>query len=200
MLATRPLLGFLAQRSALSYGAAIRRAPTATMQLSSYGDPLPAAQGAAKPGSVLRRLARQKSPSKLRAALAASGETADGLALLVDNAGRNALHFAAWTGALENVDVLLDVGMDVNAMATGVRVLGKTPLFFAITRGRDDVANLLCDRGASLKIVNNKCQTPLSLAASHLPAATVDKMVALEAAQADVPWTNFRETDSDFCV
>ena len=74
---------------------------------------------------------------------------------------------------------------------------GKTPIFFAITRCRNDAVQLLIRHGCNLRIVNNKGQTPLSLAVSHLNAATVEQLKTAEAAQHDRPWRNFRESHSD---
>ena len=46
-----------------------------------------------------------------------------------------------------------------------------TVLFFIFSR--DDVVLALLQRGALVKIVNNKGQTPVSLAASHLHETTI---------------------------
>jgi ankyrin repeat protein len=43
-------------------------------------------------------------------------------------------------------------------------------------------------RGAKVKIVNNKGQTPLSLAVSHLREETIQLIEAAEEAQKDVSW------------
>ena len=63
---------------------------------------------------------------------------------------------------------------------------GKSPIFFSITRNRDDVVREFLRRGAKVKIVNNKGQTPLSLAAGHLTEETVQLIEAAEEAQKDV--------------
>ncbi|MBV5276623.1 ankyrin repeat domain-containing protein [bacterium] len=89
--------------------------------------------------------------------------------LLDDTAhdGRSALHMACWTGCISNVVLLLDMGCDMNIIATRSHNYGKSPIFFAATRGREDVMTLLLDRGANVLIVNNKGQSVYSIAASH---------------------------------
>lgn len=89
--------------------------------------------------------------------------------------------------------------MDVNAWATGIHCAGKTPLFFSLTRCRDDIVLVLLEMGATARIVNNKGQTPLSLAASHLRDSTVQAIAAHEASDTRA-WLNFRSTHSDGLV
>ena len=54
-------------------------------------------------------------------------------------------------------------------------------------------------RGAKVKIVNNKGQTPLSLAAGHLLEETVQLIEAAEEAQKDVCCCYFVMLCYDFC-
>ena len=63
---------------------------------------------------------------------------------------------------------------------------GKSALFFAITRNRDDIVVEFLKRGAKVKIVNNKGQTPLSLAVSHLLEETILLIEAAEEQQKEV--------------
>jgi hypothetical protein len=112
--------------------------------------------------------------------------------------GKNPVHVAAWRGSIDNLRLLVDeVGCNVNTIATGTHSFGKTPIFFAATRCRDDVVSFLLGRGASVKIVNNKGQTVLSLAASHLLQSTVDAIVRAESDQQGQDWVNYRLTHSD---
>ena len=74
---------------------------------------------------------------------------------------------ACWTGHVDNVALLLNMGCDMNMIATRSHNYGKSPIFFAATRGREDVMNLLLDRGANVLIVNNKGQSVYSVAMSH---------------------------------
>lgn len=70
---------------------------------------------------------------------------------------------------------------------TGIHSYGKTPLFYAITRCRDEVVELLLARGARTRILNNKGQSVLSLAATHLTPSVVSAVEAAEAAEGELP-------------
>jgi len=111
--------------------------------------------------------------------------------------GKNAVHMAAWQGCLENLVYLLEeLGCNVNVIATGEFSYGKTPIFFAATRSRNDVVDFLLDRGAFVKIVNNKGQSVLSIAWSHLSPSMIAK-IELREHQQTAEWWNFRATHSD---
>ena len=57
---------------------------------------------------------------------------------------------------------------------------GKTPIFFSATRSREDVMNLLLDRGANVLIVNNKGQSVYSIACSHFGDDLVQRIIEAE--------------------
>ena len=147
--------------------------------------------------SSLRRLAgsdRETQTEKLLSAL--EGWDAKALDTAVDGSGKGPLHLASWRGHVRHVEALLAKGMDINAVATGEFSCGKTPIFFAITRGRDEVVEFLLERGARVRIVNNKGQTPRSLAVSHLRSFRS----LIEKEDQEDEWINYRETHSDGCV
>jgi len=91
--------------------------------------------------------------------------------------GKNALHMACWMGCIDNISLLLSHGCDINAISTGKHNYGKTPIFYAITRGREDVVRYLLNEASvsaesagdrvNVRIVNNKGQSVYSLAYSH---------------------------------
>eukprot|EP00960_Hanusia_phi_P078071 768779-Hanusia_phi.AAC.1 len=137
-----------------------------------------------------------------------------------DASGKNPLHHAAWRGHVKNVCTLLDKGMDVNRWSTGTHNYGKTAIFYALTRSREDVVELLLQRGARVRVVNNKGQTPRSIAYSHLDERYVDMISKREEEEEEEEregrregngeergrgftgsswsgWKNFRETHSD---
>ena len=91
------------------------------------------------------------------------------------------------------------IGAAIDRWTTGSGNYGKTPIFYAITRCRDDVVIALLRAGARVTLVNNKGQTPLSLAASHCDPSTVAAIQTAEAAAlaAGGAWRNFRATHSD---
>jgi hypothetical protein len=117
----------------------------------------------------VRRAASGRDASELRDILDAGGDVESPTAM----AGRTALMLAAWRGAVENVHLLLERGAAIDRWTTGSGNYGKTPIFYAITRCRDDVVCALLRAGARVTLVNNKGQSPLSLAASHCAPATV---------------------------
>jgi hypothetical protein len=111
--------------------------------------------------------------------------------------GKTALHLAAWKGPIETVRALLDRGANVNTHSTSPGNYGKSAIFYAITRSRDDMVAELLQRGAKVKIVNNKGQTPLSLAVSHLEEQNIVLIETAEKNQEALPWANFRLSHSD---
>jgi len=113
-----------------------------------------------------------------------AGRSASEVERDVDASGRTALHHAAWRGDIRNVELLLDIGCDVNRWSKGLHSYGKTPIFYATTRCRDDVVELLLHHGARTRILNNKGQSVLSLASSHLSEDVVQLVAAAEASEA----------------
>ena len=152
-------------------------------------------------GKGLRDLAMSSDTARLRQLLDDLKE--DGRALIDNptcNSGKTALHLAAWKGSLESVQLLLARGSNVNQWSTGSGNYGKTAIFYAMTQCRDDVVMELLDRGAWVKIVNNKGQTPRSLAVSHLKEETLQAIERAEQQQSHMEWLNFRATHSDSVV
>lgn len=147
--------------------------------------------------SKIRRAAGSKDPSVLPKAVL--GWTCQELDDMATQDGKNALHMAAWQGCIENVRFLVkEIGCNVNVISTGEFSFGKTPIFFAATRCRNDVVQyLLAETDAHVKIVNNKGQSVLSIASSHLNPETIAMIQRAEEAQRDMEWKNYRATHSD---
>jgi ankyrin repeat protein len=150
--------------------------------------------------SKIRNAASRADPSLLSDLLDLPGSDVESLS----RAGRSALMLASWRGCVENVKILIQRGADVDYYTKKSGNYGKTPIFYAITRCRDDVVCTLIAAGARLTIVNNKGQTPMSLAASHLQPATIELMKRverqqlLEAMAKGLPlWMNYRDSHSD---
>ena len=107
------------------------------------------------------------------------------------NIDKNALHICAWRGDFETVVRLIEVSTKhypqfdvVNIISKGPGNYGKTPLFYALTQCREDVVTYLVrDAGADLLIVNNKGQTPCSIAPSHVSKETCKLLYETEAKQ-----------------
>jgi len=94
------------------------------------------------------------------------------------------------------VDALLRSKASLDDWSTGKHNYGKTALFYAITRCRDEMVVHLLSHGARTKFVNNKGQTPYSLAVSHLENDTVALLCAKEEKEKE-EWINFRASHSD---
>ena len=145
----------------------------------------------ATPGQI-RRAAGGKDPARLREAV--EGWTCQELDRMASQDGKSALHMAAWQGCLENIALLLNMGCNPNVVATGTYSYGKTPIFFAATRCRNSVVQYLLEHSdASVTIVNNKGQSVLSIAASHLNEETIEAIQRAEHGE----WINYRTTHSD---
>ena len=117
---------------------------------------------------------------------------------------KSAMHNAAWKGDLESVVMLVEAGNKfgrdlLNEVSTGDGNYGKTPLFYAITQVRIDHARKLIALGASLLVVNNKGQTPCSLAPSRFPVEFCKELYQLEEDQlrSGGEFVNYRLSHSD---
>ena len=126
---------------------------------------------------------------------------------------KNCLHLAAWRGDFETVQFLVESAqllqkegrfetydLDiVNMISKGDGNYGKTPIFYALTQCRDDVVRFLVSVGSNLLIVNNKGQTPCSIAVSHMNDETCQLLFAEEVRQLEAggEFTNYRQSNSD---
>ena len=136
-------------------------------------------------GFVFRKAASRRDPgSTALLAQLCNQWAAEDIDAAIDTSGKSALHHAAWKGHIDHVRLLCDAGADVNLWSVGEFSYGKSAIFFAITQCRDDVVLLLLERGACARIVNNKGQSVLSLAISHLQPDTIASITAAEASSA----------------
>ena len=142
--------------------------------------------GGGPPVTSLRRAAGHDNPAMLQELLARLSPTAEEINRDVDESGRSALHHACWRGSIDNVHALLDLGVDMHAWSTGLHSYGKTPIFYALTMCRDNVVEALLERGAKVRILNNKGQSVLSLASSHLSAGVVAAVEDAEARELEL--------------
>jgi hypothetical protein len=120
---------------------------------------------------------------------------------------KNALHYAAWKGDLETISLLIDASNQykneikdiVNTISTGEGCYGKSAIFYAITQCRDDVVLYLLSQGADLLIVNNKGQTPSSLAVNKLKEETCRIIFKTEESQlkSGRQFVDYRRSHSD---
>lgn len=118
---------------------------------------------------LLRKASSSRDPSVLPALLQTHELTTSDLETPSSD-GKNALHMACWMGCAENISLLLSLGCDINAISTGKHNYGKSPIFYAITRGREEVVRYLLNYESdvcNVRIVNNKGQSVYSLAYSH---------------------------------
>lgn len=123
-----------------------------------------------------------------------------------DGLDKNALHLSAWRGDFETVKLLVETSQKycpeldiVNRISKGSGNYGKTPIFYALTQCREDVVRYLVSQGASLLFVNNKGQTPCSIAVSHLEQDACEFLFQNEAKQLQEgnTFVNYRDSHSD---
>lgn len=166
-------------------------------------------KGKAARANLLRKAAKRKGTAEvLRRMLDDIGDEFPTL-MEVEEYGfggidKNALHHAAWKGDLESLTLLIEkgkrFGLDlVNRISCGGGNYGKTPIFYSLTQCREDAVLLLIAQGADLLIVNNKGQTPCSIAVSHLKPEICQLLYDIEASQLQGGGTfkNYRTTHSD---
>jgi ankyrin repeat protein len=94
---------------------------------------------------------------------------------------RTPLHWAAVSGALEVVELLVEAGADPNFQDAS----GRSPLHWAARLNRTDVVRALLEAGADPKMVDLDFMTPLMCAACGLDA-TREMFGVLTAAGADI--------------
>ena len=148
-------------------------------------------------GRRLKELSISKNTEEFEKVLNFIKEEKDAAAYSINQGGKTALHLAAWKGPIPHVILLLEHGADINAYSTGPGNYGKTAIFYAITQCRDKVVVELLNRGAHVKIVNNKGQTPRSLAYTHLERQTMMLIDDAEKNQSSIEWQNFYEQYND---
>ena len=118
---------------------------------------------------------------------------------------KSPIHMAAWKGNIHNLIYFIDtLGCNINRISQMKYSYGKTCLFFALTQSRCDVVDYLLECGAHVKIINNKGQSPLSIASSHFyndhDRYITSMIVQAEQSQAHIEWVNYRTTHSDYCT
>lgn len=123
------------------------------------------------------------------------------------DAGKNCLHIACWLGCIENVTLLLEKGCGINTISTGKHNYGKTPIFYAVTKSREDIVNYLLDyrqqgdgESVNVRIVNNKGQSVYSVACSHFDKELIQRIQLKEDENeaSNLPdWLDYSQSHSD---
>jgi hypothetical protein len=156
---------------------------------------------------LLRKASSSRDPSALPKLLSTQAQEMSTTDIETPSSdGKNALHMACWMGCMDNISLLLSLGCDVNAISIGKHNYGKSPIFYAITRGRDDVVRYLLnytDTNGSrinVKIVNNKGQSVYSLACSHDFSADILECIRNRELDDLYTWADYSATHSDGCI
>jgi len=99
--------------------------------------------------------------------------------------GCNGLHFAAKSGHVDILSILVSGGARLNTADRG----GHTAIYVASCFGQTDCVRFLASKGASLEIPDNAGYRPLSIAAAHGKLETARALLQLgaEIAPADQP-------------
>jgi prolyl-tRNA editing enzyme YbaK/EbsC (Cys-tRNA(Pro) deacylase) len=106
---------------------------------------------AAKPAgkSKYPRIARSKDTGKFMAMLDVL--TPNEVNQREEASGKCLIHWTAWQGPLPHVRAFVERGADINIWSTGSGNYGKTAIFYALTRCRDDVVVELIALGAKVR-------------------------------------------------
>eukprot|EP00026_Physarum_polycephalum_P017727 Phypoly_transcript_19050.p1 GENE.Phypoly_transcript_19050~~Phypoly_transcript_19050.p1 ORF type:complete len:135 (+),score=22.87 Phypoly_transcript_19050:77-481(+) len=90
----------------------------------------------------------------------------------VDATGETALHWAARTGMISTVELLLSHGAKVNAKDTS----GETPLHKAAWRNQTETVEVLIEHGASIDETSKDGKKPYDLATCPILGTTKDSI------------------------
>ncbi|KAL8895392.1 MAG: hypothetical protein Q9207_008193 [Kuettlingeria erythrocarpa] len=114
----------------------------------------------------------------------ASGFERDALSFLLERGANpdivsrddawTALTVASWDGFVENMKLLLRLGVNIEHRAAG----GCTPLLLAINAGQNDAVQLLLDRGADISATLNDGKGAIHLAIKEYDATVFDSVLA----------------------
>ena len=163
---------------------------------------------------LLRKASSSRDPAALPTLLATHHLTLSDLECFSTD-GKNALHMACWMGHMDNISLLLQRGCNINAVSIGKHNYGKTPIFYAVTRGREDVVRYLLHYNAesegtnseedqrqrvNVRIVNNKGQSLYSLAYSHDFAEDILECIRRRENEQHHEWIDYSSTHSDGCT
>jgi ankyrin repeat protein len=106
-----------------------------------------------------------------------------------DEEARTGLHYAAMSGNLTIIAILIKASAKLDAKDK----LGNTPLHLAADRNQVEAAKLLLDVGVPVDAENKNGMTPLMLAANR---GNIDVVLALLAKGASVTKTDFTGRDA----
>jgi ankyrin len=88
--------------------------------------------------------------------------------------GAQPLHYAVFNGDADSVELLLEHGADVNAIAGN----GWTPLHIACASGREALVDLLLENGADVNAMTEAGDSPLVLATRYGDADIVEDLLS----------------------
>ncbi|GMI04800.1 hypothetical protein TrRE_jg8009, partial [Triparma retinervis] len=119
-----------------------------------------------------------------------------------DKWGKNSLHRICWKGPIPVITSLLSLLRLhsllplLDTISTGRGNYGKTCVFYALTQGREEVVEMLVREGVRVGVVNNKGQTPTSLAVGHVSEELTNLIESKEPSSTS-SWLNYRLTNPD---
>ncbi len=123
-----------------------------------------AAAGARLDPPMLQNTAENCSPEVVEAMIKAGADVNAPRVTEDENSGYTPLHAAAGMGRLDNVEVLLNNGADVNATNDD----GETPMHYAASEGRTDIVQALIAAGADKEAKNEDGKTAADLLAEKI--------------------------------
>lgn len=122
------------------------------------------------PNEEIFHLIRNSDPESLRSLIVAN----PGVKAARDQRGSTPLVLATYLGNLPATRILVEAGMDVNA----VDAMGNTPLMGVCFKGYVEIAGYLIEQGADVNTRAGNGATPLHFAAMFNQSAMVDLLLA----------------------
>lgn len=103
------------------------------------------------------------------------------------------IHDAIVEDNLENVNILLSNGVDINIQDDD----GNTPLHMAASNGLDDIVQLLLQKGADIDIKNKYGKTPLELASNQQTKQTLVSFILQHDFNSPLPQSKYEQLPSE---
>ena len=87
---------------------------------------------------------------------------------MLDNSGRNCIHYACMGGNVDVVDYIYDIIIPQHQISIDLTdKLNRTPLFYACSGDKEDLVEFLLEKGATLNTGDSLSQHPIYQASQN---------------------------------